>query len=139
MGKYTRIAVVNENEVVKDLREWLDKNESENLERTIFARNLTVKKVSATYPDDMPKDEVETKVNDAWNNPQLAYTEVLKFVVRKHKEDRYTVAYGKWDKGRWSNWLGVRTDREGLVDMAWFVIGCASDDPRTSGQEVKID
>lgn len=139
MGRYTSSAIVNENEVVKDLREWLDKNEQENLNRTTFARNLTVKKVSFTYPDDMSKDEAEVKVNEAWNDPLLAYTEVLKFVVRKHKEDRYTVAYGKWDKGRWSNWLGVRADREGLVDMAWFVIGCASDDPRTSGREVTID
>lgn len=139
MGKYTRIAVTNENEVVKALRDWLDKNEQEDLDRTTFARNLTVKKVSFTYPDDMSKDEVEAKVNEAWNNPELAYTEVLKFIVRKHKEDRYTVAYGKWDKGRWSNWLGARSDRKGLVDMAWFVIGCTSDDPRTSGLEVKVD
>ena len=139
MGRYTRIAVVNENEVVKDLRDWLDKNEQENLNRMTFARNLTVKKVSVTYPDDMPKDEVETKVNDAWNNPQLAYTEVLKFVVRKHKEDRYTVAYSKWNEGRWTNWLGVRSNREDLIDMTWFVIGCTSDDPRTSVLEVKVD
>ena len=139
MGKYTRIAVINENEVVKDLRDWLDKNEQENLDRTIFARNLAGKKVSYTYPDDMSKDEAEVKVNDAWDNPALGYTELLKFIVRKHKEDRYTVAYGKWDKGRWSNWLGVRSDREGLVDMAWFVIGCTSDDPRTYGVELIVD
>ncbi len=139
MGRYTRIAVVNENEVIKDLREWLKKNEQENLDLTIFARNLTVKKITVTYPDDMPKDEVETKVDDAWNNPQLAYTEVLKFVVREHAADRYTVAYGKLDKEKWLNWLEVRSDREGLVDMAWFVIGCATDDPRTSVREVTID
>lgn len=139
MGKYTRIAVVNENEVVKDLRDWLDKNEQENLDRTIFARRLAVKKVSFTYPDDMSKDEAEAKVNEAWNDPELTYTESLKFVVRKHKEDRYTIAYGKWNEGRWTNWLGVRSDREGLIDMAWFVIGCTSDDPRTSGLEVTID
>lgn len=139
MGIYTRIAVVNENEVMKDLRDWLDKNEQENLDRTIFARKLAVKKVSFTYPDDMSKDEVEAKVNEAWNNPELTDTESLKFVVRKHKADRYTIAYGKWDKGKWAHRLGVRTDREGLVDMAWFVIGCASDDPRTSVREIKID
>ena len=139
MGRYTRIAVVNENEVVKDLRKWLDKNEQENLNHMTFARNLTVKKISFTYPDDMSKDEAEAKVNEARNDPELTYTESLKFVVRKHKEDRYTIAYGKWNEGRWTNWLGVRSDREGLIDMAWFVIGCTSDDPRTYGLEVTID
>ena len=139
MGKYTRVAVINENEVVKDLRDWLDKNEQENLDRTTFARNLEVKKVTVIYQDDMSKDEVEDKVNDAWNHPQLGYTEILKFVVRKHKDDRYTVAYGKWDEGRWSNWLGARANREGLVDMTWFMIDCVSNDPRTSELEVKVD
>ena len=139
MGIYTRLTVVNENEVMKDLRDWLDKNEQENLDRTIFARKLAVKKISFTYPDDMSKDEAEAKVNEAWNDPELTYTESLKFVVRKHKADRYTIAYGKWNEGRWTNWLGVRSDREGLIDMAWFVIGCASDDPRTAGVEVTVD
>lgn len=139
MGIYTRLTVVNENEVIKDLRDWLDKNEQEGLDRTIFARKLAVKKISFTYPDDMSKDEVEAKVNEAWNNPELTYTESLKFVVRKHKTDRYTIAYGKWNEGRWTNWLGVRSDREGLVDMAEFVIDFVCNDPRTAGVEVTVD
>ena len=128
MGSYATMGILGgESRLVEEIKPWLE------TDKQFFRRKLTLRRIDFDYDDSMTREEIEKRSDELRKSGEGARDVELEFVIRKHRDDRYSVSYGRFEDGKWYNRLGVRAGTDNLIDMARFVFDCMVNDPRTFG------
>jgi len=128
MGSYATMGILGrESRLVEEIKLWLE------TDKQFFRRKLTLRRIDFDYNDSMTREEIEKRSDELWKSGEDARDVELEFVIRKHRSDRYSVSYGRFEDGKWYNRLGVSAETDNLIDMARFVFNCMVNDLRTFG------